>query len=411
MRDLRQALALVASLVGVACGSSRDHGPASPAPSATASDAIASLAPSASSSSDVACDARKSADVAWRDAACTAADAPSCRELAMMYGYGRGVRAKAARAKEYAEKGCGRGDGRSCYLRAVFDGPPSAASAPWLELGCRAGDGPSCFAIATLRDPGKRQDTLEDGCHAEPASPAACAIAASAALQRGDADSVRDALFMLEKADEDTAQLGVCSTHYQLTKRPTVRMSGCDFAVVSCGLGCDAQCDSELVDRKTWLVTPLEAGCSAGDLAYCDGLGRLLAEGAWRSRLGTIVEADPARAVIVLAKNCAAGFAPSCEAEAQLHEGAASSATDPATQKSERELASALREKACDARQPTACYAIAANAKPDRALVYYRKACELGMKPVCMDLAQMYATGKGAPKDQAIALELALRAK
>ncbi|MFO0616309.1 MAG: hypothetical protein U0414_27200 [Polyangiaceae bacterium] len=341
-------------------------------------------------------------------------DAASCRELATMVGYGRGARARVDRAKPYAERGCALRDGAACRLRALFDADAPKESASWLALGCEEGDGWSCFALTGLTASGlakSDRDLLEDGCDGDAPSVEACTLAALRALARGDAASVREAIRLLEQPREDTALFGACDLHHTLMKRLSFRSSGCDFAMQSCPAGCDAQCDAEIIERRTWLKSTLEAGCGAGDLVYCDGLGRLLARGAWRSHLGTILEPDAKAAEPVFTKNCDAGFMPSCEAVGELHEAAAYAVTDEAAAKIERAKAHELYERACSGNLASACFRVAESAAPLAGMAEYRKACKLGMRGLCSDLAEMYAKGQGVVKDEAVALEMALAAK
>lgn len=417
MNHVEKALVFTAlAIVSAAACGGEPHPTGLPQPSAPPCPAPAASSAKADldAPADKTCDAMRTKDAAWMPAACDAGRADVCGDLAWMIGYGHGVRAKADRAKAIAEQGCAKGDGRSCYLRAVFDGPPSAASTSWLEQGCMNGDGSSCFALGGLTAAGVTtrfgvDKWLEDGCFTERPAAEACVLWAANRLAAAEPDSVSVAQAALAKPTSDTATLGACDASVRLGARLSMRTSGCDFAMVSCPAECDAQCDAEMIDRRAWLEKPLEMGCAAKNLAYCHGLGLLRARGDWKNRLGTTLPADVTAADTILAKNCDDGFAPSCEARASLHESLSYATTDRETSKRELTLARELDARACDAKQPTACFTLSELDKsPKPNFEGYVRACQLGMKRVCLDLAEMYATGdRGAPLDPKRALEFA----
>jgi len=331
-----------------------------------------------------------------------------------MYAYGHGALANATDAKAYAERACELKDGGSCELRAVLDGPPSAASASWLALGCEAGHGESCFILRALEASSEipvSSGNRDDGCTIAHPSAEACAAAAAAVLQRAEPDATRVALGYLRAIHDDSLEFGVCDLGSDLDARISIRMASCCGVMRPCIEGCEAQCSAELSDRRAWLKRPLERACVAGAQPYCYALGALLEHGSTIQFVGEASKIDEVGALQVFTRSCKAGFAPSCTAAGSLHAARATAPTrTPEAAAEEGRFADEQFAKACQASQATACFKLADRRGVPRGLPDYERACDLGMRGVCADLADMYADGSGVPRDPARALALSRKA-
>lgn len=79
-------------------------------------------------------------------------------------------------------------------------------------------------------------------------------------------------------------------------------------------------------------------------------------------------------------------------------------------------LARSLEERACKLGDGYGCYSVArrledeAGGNLNKAIPTYERACDLGMRVVCKELGDMYATGDGVAPDAEKAVRFASKA-
>jgi TPR repeat protein len=157
----------------------------------------------------------------------------------------------------------------------------------------------------------------------------------------------------------------------------------------------------------------LSEACDAGRRLACFELGLLL-------EAGTPGPADPARALALHRRACAAGVGGACTraaallrsagdgaAEAMLEDGCGLGDGAACLLRSEREAdperAGRLRERACDLGEPRGCLALAAGAPPDRAVPLLARGCRLGAAEACARGAAALSRGDAGTPDEVAA--------
>ncbi|HSD19549.1 MAG TPA: sel1 repeat family protein [Anaeromyxobacter sp.] len=123
----------------------------------------------------------------------------------------------------------------------------------------------------------------------------------------------------------------------------------------------------------------LEEACGSGRRLACHGLARVL-------EAGVEGEPEPARALALYARACAAGVADACEGAAELRD-----------RRGDREAARAALEEGCAIGSGRACARLAAEAaSPERARQLAERACDLGAPDGCIALAREAAAARQA---------------
>ncbi len=296
--------------------------------------------------------------------------------------------------------------GEVCKVsRAYVDAPPSAfASAlrAWLSAPPAAVAGVPHAALTAMCD---------DAAH--PWQGAAC-TALGLMLETGDGaprEPLTAARVLERAAMGNGLDVGGCHLGSPaLTNGVTTSMTSCCGVARRCAEGCEAYCDRALERLKHEIPAALEEGCDGGRMAACFLLGELLAYGVHVEFVGHLVEQDSERSQALYERACAAGVGRACEALGhRLRYGVGDEPEDLAA-------AEVMYQKGCDLDAGPACQSLGGlidervirvqspdpNEPFDRsgvplaapAVSAYEKACRLGMRAVCRDLARMYGEGE-----------------
>ena len=151
--------------------------------------------------------------------------------------------------------------------------------------------------------------------------------------------------------------------------------------------------------------TELGESCEAGDVAACVNLAVAYDK-------GSAVETDKAQAASLYARACELGEPFSCTRAAAMYDGDGEMPGGPDRSGALRRLSVPLYQKACDQERASACvnlaemYASGRGIERDstRALELRARACSLDAGS-CFDLANAYYRGEGTPKDLGKAAE------
>ncbi len=245
---------------------------------------------------------------------------------------------------------------------------------------------------------------------------AACAVAGMMLeMGQGPPRNIDRAQALLrESAGGELFDLGGCEegAHFW-TSGITSQDSACCRAARDCEEGCDAECHAALARIRAKTTDIVHSGCARGDALACyvEGLG--LSFGFYAEGLGWVSQNGSGAAEALFDRACKAGLARGCAQEAVLIDIAASGPDRPARLK----VADALDDRACAGGDGYGCYRVAQRIETrlggsrTAAIPTYERACELGMRVVCTDLAAMYEKGEGVAADPAKAAQLAARAR
>ncbi len=232
--------------------------------------------------------------------------------------------------------------------------------------------------------------------------PAACTLL-GVMLASGDGaaqDPARAQLFFRKAsagADFDFEGCELASTSVQ--RGISSNGSYCDRIAMSCPAGCEDECSSALARKREQTIVRLDRGCEAGKSGACLIAGALYAYGSYIQGLGYLVEQDPVKAKAALDRGCGANLGLACGLSADY------SVFDITAPKPDEEAhAAALRTKGCALGDGASCAIVGSDkygksGKLGPAIPDFVRACELGMKAVCRDLAEIYAAGNGITKD------------
>jgi TPR repeat protein len=186
-------------------------------------------------------------------------------------------------------------------------------------------------------------------------------------------------------------------------------MTACCRGVQGCEDGCESECAAGLERVRAKTTTILERGCARGVALACYVEAVQLAYGSYFEGLGEVVPSggsDAAERRYELA--CHAGIGRACSAMA-IHVGfdlgALTGGTPDAKHEQHVKLARSLEERACKLGDGYGCYLVARRLEDEaggdlrKAIPTYERACDLDMRVVCRELADMYTTGDGVPPD------------
>jgi uncharacterized protein len=183
--------------------------------------------------------------------------------------------------------------------------------------------------------------------------------------------------------------------------------TACCRGVQGCEDGCESECADGLARVRDKTTRILERGCARGVPLACYVAAVQMTYGSYFEGLGHVVPsggADAAEGLYEIA--CRAGIGRACSAMASHH-----------AFEQHSKLARSLEERACKLGDGYGCYSVArriedeAGGNLSKAIATYERACDLGMRVVCQELGEIYATGDGVPRDVEKAARFAARAR
>lgn len=319
---------------------------------------------------------------------CDSGDAPSCRTLAYRMKSGDGVpkdemqaNALEERGRELGQRRCELGDVREC-LRVttsspLASSPPSTRLRASMRTSCDLGLGMTCYLMAQSfyaenpDHPNAIADMLR-ACNLGVAS--ACdAMSEKYEHGRGVAQDLATARKWLIKAVEINRR--ACDAG---------DAQGCSYLAGSYSTGRGVEPNASLSTAlAAQAVEILAQDCNLGDAIHCQQAGSMLHYGLWGATK------DLARATTFLKQACDYDARYGCDELADLYVHGDGVLHEEAT-------ATALRRKACDAEEASACFAIG---ETTRGIKLYETQCADGNSASCGTLSKRYTNGDGVAID------------
>lgn len=339
---------------------------------------------------------------------CELGHVESCAVLGALYARGEGVPKDAARAVAFLERSCDGGDATACVNVGVLlergEGGPKdgVRAAAFYKKACALGEGKGCFDLGLLLEPGavgadleRVVDAYRQGCDLGEGS--AC-VNLGLIAEAGHASITDVPVALFERACEGGAGAG-CFNQGRLLDAGPQRDPGRAFAAF------DRGCDLAIADACVQAGQRLRdgGGVAANPERAADRFGRACDGGAPRAcvLLGVVRDEqhDAAGAVDAFKRGCDADDAASCVALGLKVEQGDGVPTNPAR-------AITLYERACAAGHANGCLQVGGflvshdPPKYDLAFQAYEKACELGDGKGCFEAGDLIQSGD-VPKDRA----------
>jgi len=198
-------------------------------------------------------------------------------------------------------------------------------------------------------------------------------------------------------------------------------MTACCRGVQGCETGCESECAAGLARVRAKTTALLGRGCARGVWLACYMDAVQLAYGSYFEGLGHVVPSggsDGATRGYELA--CHAGIGRACSAlalQVGLDLGATTGEAPHPNHGEHVKLARSLEERACKLGDGHGCNLVARRLEDEaggdlgKAIATYERSCDLGMRMVCKDLGDMYASGDGVPHDAEKAARFAAKAR